>query len=79
MQPKHEARLLTCHPALQLVRLADDEVCALALHEKAEQLDLAVHVAAQGGDHAVGDLLGRAVPVVLLMHISRLGNLDTTV
>ena len=45
---------------------ANDEVVAVALHEEAEQLDLAVHVAAQRRDHAVRDLLRRSVSVVLL-------------
>ena len=58
----------TCHTTLQLVRLAsaDDEGAALSLEEKTEELDLAVHVAVQGGNHAVGDILGRTVSVVLL-------------
>ena len=58
------------HAALQLPLAAvpaDDEVLSLALHEEAEQLDLAVHVAAlQGRDHAVRNLLRRPVAVVLL-------------
>ena len=31
-----------------------------------EELDLAVHVAVQGGNYAVGDLLGRTASVVFL-------------
>ena len=58
------------HAALELPLAAvpaDDEVLSLALHEEAEQLDLAVHVAAlQGRDHAVRDLLRRSVSVVIL-------------
>ena len=66
------------HAALQLPLAAvsaDDEGVALALHEEAEQLDLAVHVAAlQGRDHAVRDLLRRPVPVVLLSEIIQMND-----